>query len=78
MSRFIQYSQTTQYYEREGLKLADEMRDQATIRLKAGEISFAEWTLLVSQSLQIKISYATAIHELQMVASDYYYLTEKN
>ena len=54
------------------------MRDQATIRLKAGEISFAEWTLLVSQSLQIKISYATAIHELQMVASDYYYLTEKN
>jgi cobalt-zinc-cadmium resistance protein CzcA len=78
VSRFIQYSQTTQYYEREGLKLADEMRDQATIRLKAGEISFAEWTLLVSQSLQIKISYATAIHELQMVASDYYYLTEKN
>jgi cobalt-zinc-cadmium resistance protein CzcA len=77
-ARFIQYSQTTQYYEREGLKLADEMRDQATIRLKAGEISFAEWTLLVSQSLQIKISYATAIHELQMVASDYYYLTEKN
>lgn len=78
VARFIQYRQTTQYYEREGLRLADEMRDQATIRLKAGEISFAEWTLLVSHSLQIKISYATAIHELQMVASDYYYLIEKN
>jgi cobalt-zinc-cadmium resistance protein CzcA len=78
ISRFIQHRQAAQYYEREGLKLANEMRDQATIRLKAGEISFAEWTLLVSQSLQIKIAYASAIHELQMVGSEYYYLTEKN
>jgi len=54
------------------------VRDQATLRLKAGEISFAEWTLLISQSLQIKIAYASAIHELQMVGSEYYYLTEKN
>jgi cobalt-zinc-cadmium resistance protein CzcA len=78
VARFIQYRQAAQYYEREGLKLADEMRDQASLRLKAGEISFAEWTLLVSQSLQIKIAYASAIHELQMVGSEYYYLTEKN
>jgi cobalt-zinc-cadmium resistance protein CzcA len=78
ISRFIQQRQAAQYYEREGLKLANEMRDQATIRLKAGEISFAEWTLLVSQSLQIRIAYASAIHELQMVGSEYYYLTEKN
>jgi len=78
VSRFIQHRQAAQYYEREGLKLADEMRDQASLRLKAGEISFAEWTLLVSQSLQIKIAYASAIHELQMVGSEYYYLTEKN
>jgi len=78
VSRFIQHRQAAQYYEREGLKLADEMRDQATVRLKAGEISFAEWTLLVSQSLQIKIAYASAIHELQMIGSEYYYLTEKN
>jgi cobalt-zinc-cadmium resistance protein CzcA len=78
LSSFIQHKQSAQYYEREGLKLAEEMRDQASIRLKAGDLSYAEWALLVSQSLQIKIAYATEIHQLQIILANYYYLTEKN
>ncbi|MFZ9588828.1 MAG: efflux RND transporter permease subunit, partial [Chitinophagaceae bacterium] len=78
LSGFIQHKQSAQYYEREGLKLAEEMRDQATIRLKAGDLSYAEWALLLSQSLQIKIAYATEIYQLQIILANYYYLTEKN
>jgi cobalt-zinc-cadmium resistance protein CzcA len=78
LSSFIQHKQSAQYYEREGLKLAEEMRDQASVRLKAGDLSYAEWALLVSQSLQIKIAYATEIHQLQIILANYYYLTEKN
>jgi cobalt-zinc-cadmium resistance protein CzcA len=78
LSSYIQNKQTLQYYEREGLSLAEEMRNEASIRLKAGDMSYAEWTLLISQSLQIKIAYATVIHQLQMIITNYYYLTEKN
>jgi cobalt-zinc-cadmium resistance protein CzcA len=77
LSSYIQHKQSMQYYEREGLKLAEEMREQATIRLKAGDMSYAEWALLVGQSLQIKIAYATEIHQLQNILANYYYLTEK-
>jgi cobalt-zinc-cadmium resistance protein CzcA len=77
LSSYIQHKQSMQYYEREGLKLAEEMREQASIRLKAGDMSYAEWALLVGQSLQIKIAYATEIHQLQNILANYYYLTEK-
>jgi cobalt-zinc-cadmium resistance protein CzcA len=78
LSSYIQSKQTLQYYEREGLRLAEEMHNEASVRLKSGDMSYAEWTLLESQSLQIKIAYATVIHQLQMIITNYYYLTEKN
>jgi cobalt-zinc-cadmium resistance protein CzcA len=78
VSKYIQYQQAFQYYEREGLKLADEVRDQAAVRLKAGEISYSEWNLLVGQSLQIKLAYLTTIFEMQNTMAEYIYLTEKN
>lgn len=78
LSSYIQSKQTLQYYEREGLRLAEEMHNEASVRLKSGDMTYAEWTLLESQSLQIKIAYATVIHQLQMIITNYYYLTEKN
>lgn len=77
LSTYIQHKQSMQYYEREGLKLAEEMREQASTRLKAGDMTYAEWALLVGQSLQIKIAYATEIYQLQLILANYYYLTEK-
>lgn len=67
-----------QYYTREGLKMSDEMTRQASVRFKSGDISFAEWALLVNQALQIKISYADVVKALQFSLAEFKYLTEKN
>jgi cobalt-zinc-cadmium resistance protein CzcA len=66
-----------QYYRREGLKMSDEMTRQASVRFKSGDISFAEWALLVNQALQIKISYADVVKSLQFSLAEFKYLTEK-
>ncbi len=78
ISRYTEQLAAFRYYEKEGLKLANDMMNQASVRLKAGDISFAEWALLVNQSLQIRISHAAAVHALQMAEAEYYYLTDKN
>ena len=78
VSKYQQAQKSNLYYAKEGLPLADEMTVQATLRLKTGDIGFAEWNLLVGQSLQIKIAYVLSIYEMQMAMAEYYYLTEKN
>ena len=78
VSKYQQAQKSNLYYTKEGLPLADEMTIQATLRLKTGDIGFAEWNLLVGQSLQIKIAYVLSIYEMQMAMAEYYYLTEKN
>jgi cobalt-zinc-cadmium resistance protein CzcA len=66
------------YYEKEGLKIALENMDQSTLRLKAGDIPFSEWLIMVNQSIQIRTSYLDVIHQLNLLSADYFYLTEKN
>lgn len=78
ISRYTEQLAAFRYYEKEGLKLANDMMNQASVRLKAGDIAFAEWALLVNQSLQIRISHAASIHDLQMAEAEYFYLTDKN
>jgi cobalt-zinc-cadmium resistance protein CzcA len=78
ISRYTQLLAAFSYYEKEGLQLAEDMMNQASVRLKAGDIPFAEWALLVNQSLQIRISHASSVHALQMAEAEYFYLTEKN
>jgi len=53
------------------------MTRQASVRFKSGDISFAEWALLVNQALQIKISYADVVKSLQFSLAEFKYLTEK-
>lgn len=57
--------------------MADEMIKQAGVRFKNGDIAFAEWALLVNQSLQIKIAHADIIKSLQYSMAELKYLTEK-
>lgn len=78
VTRYTQLMDANRYYDREGLQLAGELMAQASVRLKAGDISFAEWALFVSQSLQIRIAHAETLHALQMAEAEYHYLTEKN
>ena len=77
-STYQQQIEIFQYYRREGLKMSDEMTRQASARFKSGDISFAEWALLVNQALQIKISYADVVKSLQFSMAELKYLTEKN
>ena len=74
---YKQQINTYNYYVSEGLKMADEMITQSALRFKNGDISFAEWALLVNQSLQIKISHAEIIKSLQFSLAEFKYLTEK-
>jgi len=74
---YKQQINTYNYYVSEGLKMADEMITQSALRFKNGDISFAEWALLVNQSLQIKISHADIIKSLQFSLAEFKYLTEK-
>lgn len=76
--RYLQHINAYNYYEKEGLALAKKMISQATTRLTAGDIPYAEWALMVSQSLQIHISHAASLHALQMLEAEFIYLTEKN
>jgi cobalt-zinc-cadmium resistance protein CzcA len=73
---YLQLTKAKSYYETEGLKIASDYMDQSTLRLKAGDIPFSEWLLLVNQSLEIKTSYLEIVHQLNLVTADYIYLTE--
>jgi cobalt-zinc-cadmium resistance protein CzcA len=75
---YQQAQKANQYYKNEGLPIADEIQKQASLRLKSGDINFAEWNLLVGQSLQIRLSHVVTLYEMQMAIAEYIYLTEKN
>jgi hypothetical protein len=57
--------------------LSIELWQQARKRLELGDISYADYTVLLSQHLQDLISHATSIHQLQMAAATFQFLTEK-
>ena len=67
-----------QYFHNEALPIANELYQEASVRLKNGDISFSEWNGLLGQSLQIKLALVSSIYEMQMAMAEYYYLTEKN
>ena len=73
---YLQLTKAKSYYETEGLKIASDNMNQTTLRLKAGDIPFSEWLLLINQSVQIKTSYLEIVHQLNLVTADYIYLTE--
>jgi len=77
LNTYKQQKEIYNYYEKVGLKMADEMISQAGVRFKNGDIAFAEWALLVNQSLQIKIAHADIIKSLQYSLAELKYLTEK-
>jgi len=59
------------------LGLSTDNWSQAKKRLALGDISYAEFSLLQSQHLQVLIAHAETIHQLQMAAATFQLLTEK-
>ena len=78
VSRFQAAKEAYEYYQSEGLKLSNEIWQQARKRLELGDISYAEYSLLLSQHLEQLISHAASIHQLQMASAAFQYLTSKN
>lgn len=78
LSKYQQAQKSYQYFQNEAMPISNELYQQASIRLKNGDISFSEWNGLVGQSLQIKLALLTSIYEMQMAMTEYNYLTEKN
>jgi len=77
ISQFRAAKEAYDYYVSEGLKLSMDSWNQARKRLDLGDISYAEYSLLQSQHLQILIAHAETIHQLQMASATFQFLTEK-
>jgi len=77
ISQFRAAKEAYDYYVSEGLKLSMDSWNQARKRLELGDISYAEYSLLQSQHLQILIAHAETIHQLQMASATFQFLTEK-
>jgi cobalt-zinc-cadmium resistance protein CzcA len=78
VSRYQAAKASYDYYQTEGMKKALEIGEQTKIRIAAGDISFAERILILTQQLQAYTAWADAIFNLQLAIADYQYLTEKN
>jgi cobalt-zinc-cadmium resistance protein CzcA len=77
ISQFQAAKEAYDYYQSTGLKLSIELWHQARKRLELGDISYADYTVLLSQHLQDLISHAASIHQLQMASASFQFLTEK-
>jgi len=77
ISQFRAAKEAYDYYQSTGLKLSIELWHQARKRLELGDISYADYTVLLSQHLQDLISHAASIHQLQMASASFQFLTEK-
>ena len=77
VSRFNAAKEAYEYYVSEGLRLSADNWNQAKKRLELGDISYAEYSLLQSQHLQVLIAHAETIHQLQMASASFQFLTEK-
>ena len=78
ISQFKAAKEAHDYYVSEGVKLSTDSWTQARKRLDLGDITFAEYSLLQSQHLQVLIAHAETIHQLQMASATFQFLTEKN
>jgi cobalt-zinc-cadmium resistance protein CzcA len=76
--KMAQLEKSIAYYEMEGLEKASKMSSQSSLRLKKGDIPFSEWAFMVSQTLQIRLSHAEMLHQMELALAESFYLNEKN
>lgn len=62
----LQYKRNEQqinYYEHHALKQAQVLRENSTLQLNSGAISYIEWMMLVQQSIQLEADYFTTLSD---------------
>lgn len=65
------------YYEKAGLKQADQITLSANLSFKNGEISYLEWTMLMNNAVNIRLNYIEAIKQYNFTLIELNYLTAK-
>jgi cobalt-zinc-cadmium resistance protein CzcA len=74
---YIKNMETVKYYKETGLLHADQIIKNAAKSFQAGDLSYMEWTLLMNQAVQIKLSYLDALQSLRNTNAELIYLTGK-
>jgi cobalt-zinc-cadmium resistance protein CzcA len=74
---YLKNLETVKYYKETGLLQADQIIKNAEKSFQAGDLSYMEWTLLMNQAIQIKLSYLDAKQALRKTMAELIYLTGK-
>jgi cobalt-zinc-cadmium resistance protein CzcA len=61
-----------------GLLLSAQIMMHAERNLRAGEISYPDWTLLMNQAIQLRLGYLDALAALRRAAAELEYLSGNN
>ena len=75
LQEYQKYQQQVEYYERQGLKTADELMRFSVKSYRAGEIDYLEFTRNIEQSIEIKMAFMENLNRYNQVIIDLQYLT---
>jgi cobalt-zinc-cadmium resistance protein CzcA len=70
-----QQSQVLDYFEKEGMSLAKQLREQANRSYAAGEIDFLNYVLLLENSQELTLQYLQAKRDFQLNQLELIYLS---
>lgn len=65
------------YYEKAGLKQAEQIMLSANLSFKNGEVSYLEWTMLMNNAVNIRLNYIDAVKQYNINLIELNYLTAK-
>lgn len=74
---YRKYNRSVQYYEQTGLQQAELIFNNAKLAFENGEISYLDWTLLMSNAVGIQLNYLDAIRMYNHTVIQLDYLTTK-
>ncbi|MGL6267267.1 MAG: TolC family protein, partial [Chitinophagaceae bacterium] len=74
-SEYLKHFEAVKYYRDTGLMHADLIIKNAGKSFQSGDLSYMEWTLLMNQAVQIKLTYLEALQSLRQTQAELIYLT---
>ncbi|MGB4771230.1 MAG: CusA/CzcA family heavy metal efflux RND transporter [Chitinophagaceae bacterium] len=72
--QYLKHMATVKFYEQKGLKQAELLISQADVSYRTGNISYVEWTALMKQAIDIKLSYLDALAVLKTTYAEWEYV----
>jgi cobalt-zinc-cadmium resistance protein CzcA len=74
---YLKHTETVKFYTDTGLMQADLIIKNAGKSFQSGDLSYMEWTMLMNQAVQIRLSYLEALQALRKTQAELIYLTGK-